>query len=55
VGRGPRPTFLSIDTPLQSLTDLATITLNVSNVYHLYDLENSAHKTAKKEEITYII
>jgi hypothetical protein len=26
MGRGPRPTFLSIDTPLQSLTDLATIT-----------------------------
>jgi hypothetical protein len=27
VGRGPRPVFLSIDTPLQSLTDLATITV----------------------------
>jgi hypothetical protein len=26
VGRGPRPTFLPIDTPLQSLTELATIT-----------------------------
>jgi hypothetical protein len=28
VGRGPRPTFLPIDTPLQSLTNLATITFN---------------------------
>jgi hypothetical protein len=27
MGRGPRPTFLSIDISLQSLTDLATITL----------------------------
>jgi hypothetical protein len=26
VGRGPRPTFLPINIPLQSLTDLATIT-----------------------------
>jgi hypothetical protein len=30
VGRGPRPTFLPIDTPLQSLTDLATITSDIS-------------------------
>jgi hypothetical protein len=29
VGRGPRPTFLPIDTPLQSLTDLATITVKL--------------------------
>jgi hypothetical protein len=26
VGRGPRPAFLPIDTPFQSITDLATIT-----------------------------
>jgi hypothetical protein len=29
-GRGPRPVFLPIDTPLQSLTDLATITCGIS-------------------------
>jgi hypothetical protein len=29
VGRGPQPTFLPIDTPLQSLTDLATITSGI--------------------------
>jgi hypothetical protein len=33
VGRGPRPTFLSIDTPLQSLTDLATITPGIQSQF----------------------
>jgi hypothetical protein len=33
VGRGPRPTFLSIVTPLQSLTDLATITPGIQSQF----------------------
>jgi hypothetical protein len=33
VGRGPRPTFLPIDTPLQSLTDPATITPGIQSQF----------------------
>jgi hypothetical protein len=33
VGRGPRPTFLPIDTPIQSLTDLATITPGIRSQF----------------------
>jgi hypothetical protein len=33
VGRGLRPTFLPIDTPLQSLTDLATITPGIQSQF----------------------
>jgi hypothetical protein len=33
VGSGPRPTFLSIDTPLQSLTDLTTITSGIRSQF----------------------
>jgi hypothetical protein len=45
VGRGPRPTFLSIDTPLQSLTDLATIT---SSLYKLIGEKIKRHEMTMK-------
>jgi hypothetical protein len=35
VGRGPRPTFLPIDTLLQSLTDLAIITSGIRSQHFL--------------------
>jgi hypothetical protein len=41
VDRGPRPTFLPIDTPLQSLTDLATITSYTMQRLHIFTHKSS--------------